>query len=82
VEPGGLLLLREADAGGGARFAAVKVTNRLVALLQGRWERRFHFRTSQDWVGLLARFGFVADAAPNDEATPFTNVLIRARRVV
>jgi SAM-dependent methyltransferase len=82
VEPGGLLLLREADAGGGVRFAAVTVTNRLVALLQGRWERRFHFRTSQDWVGLLARFGFVADAVPNDEATPFANVLILARRAV
>jgi uncharacterized protein (DUF2062 family) len=81
VEPGGLLLLREADAGGGARFAAVKVTNRLVALLQGRWARHFHFRTSRGWADLLARFGFVADAAPNDEATPFANVLIRARRV-
>jgi hypothetical protein len=59
----------------------VKVSNRLVALLQGRWERHFHFRTSQGWVDLLARFGFAAAAAPNDEATPFANVLIRARRV-
>jgi hypothetical protein len=33
-------------------------------------------------VGLLARFGFVADAVPNDEATPFANVLILARRAV
>ncbi len=82
VEPGGLLLLREADAGGGARFAAVAVTNRLVARLQGRWERRFHFRTAQGWVELLARYGFVADVAPNNEATPFANVLILARRAV
>jgi trans-aconitate methyltransferase/uncharacterized protein (DUF2062 family) len=81
VEPGGWLLLREADAAGGARFAAVKACNRVVALLQGRWERQFHFRTAQGWLDLLARFGFAADANPNDEATPFANVLIRARRV-
>ncbi len=80
VEPGGLLLLREADAGGGARFAAVHVTNRLAALLQGRWERRFHFRTATGWVDLLRRFGFEAEARPNGDATPFANVLILARR--
>jgi trans-aconitate methyltransferase/uncharacterized protein (DUF2062 family) len=81
VEPGGWLLLREANAAGGARFAAVKTCNRFVAFLQGRWDRQFHFRTAQGWLDLLARFGFAADAIPNDEATPFANVLIRARRV-
>ena len=81
VEPGGCLLLREADAGGGARFTAAKVCNRIVALAQGRWERRFHFRTAADWVALLSQFGFAAEAVPADEATPFANVLIIARRV-
>lgn len=81
VEPGGYLLLREADAGGGAGFAAVKVCNRVVALAQGRWERRFHFRTAAGWVALLARFGFAAEVVPANEATPFANVLITARRV-
>ena len=81
VEPGGYLLLREADASGGAGFAAVHVCNRVVALLQGRWERRFHFRTAAGWVDLLSRFGFAAEAVPNGDATPFANVLITARRV-
>jgi hypothetical protein len=81
VEPGGYLLLREADAGGGAGFAAVKFCNRVVALVQGRWERRFHFRTTAGWVDLLSRSGFAAEAVPNADATPFANVLITARRV-
>jgi uncharacterized protein (DUF2062 family)/trans-aconitate methyltransferase len=81
VEPGGYLLLREADAAGGAGFTAVSVCNRIVALAQGRWERRFHFRTAEGWVGLLARFGFSAEVVPANEATPFANVLITARRV-
>jgi uncharacterized protein (DUF2062 family) len=81
VEPGGYLLLREADAGGGAGFTAVNVCNRIMALAQGRWERRFHFRTAAGWVGLLARFGFAAEVVPASEATPFANVLITARRV-
>jgi hypothetical protein len=81
VEPGGWILIREADAGGGAGFKAVKVSNGLIALLQGRWGRCFHFRSAQSWVDLLAQFGFVADTAPSDTATPFANVLIRARRI-
>ena len=57
------------------------VCNRIVALLQGRWGRRFHFRTSAGWIDVLSRFGFEAEAVPNGEATPFANLLIRARRV-
>jgi len=81
VEPGGYLLLREADAGGGAGFVAVNVCNRILALAQGRWKRRFHFRTAGDWVALLARFGFAAEVVPASDSTPFANVLITARRV-
>jgi uncharacterized protein (DUF2062 family) len=81
VEAGGYLLLREADAGGGAGFAAVNVCNRIVALAQGRVERRFHFRTAAAWIEVLSRFGFAAEAVPNNDATPFANVLITARRV-
>jgi SAM-dependent methyltransferase len=81
VEPGGYLLLREADASGGAGFTAVSVCNRIVALAQGRWERRFHFRTAAGWIDLLSRFGFAAEVVPANEGTPFANVLITARRV-
>jgi len=81
VEPGGSVLIRETNAAGGARFIAVKVSKGLVALLHGRWGRCRRFRTAQGWLDLLARFGFVADAAPNASATPSANVLIRARRV-
>ena len=35
VEPGGFLLLREADAGGGVGFAAVSVCNRLIGARPG-----------------------------------------------
>jgi uncharacterized protein (DUF2062 family) len=81
VEPGGQLVIREADAGGGWRFRAGEITNRAVAILQGRWRRRFHFRTAQEWVAVLERHGFVTQTGPLGEATPYANVLLCTQRV-
>ena len=81
LEPGGLLVIREADAAGGWRFTMGQGTNRLMAILQGRWRRRFHFRTAAGWAALLERFGFEVQGDPRGESTPFANVLLWARRM-
>jgi len=80
VEPGGLLVVREADAAGGWRFGFGQACNRVFALLQGRWRRRFHFRTADEWAALVGRFGFVTQGVRRPPASAYANVLLWARR--
>ena len=78
LEPGGRLLIREADAAGGLRFQLTRVSERLAALARGDWRRRFHYRSVDGWTDLLARQGFRLRATPVRFGTPFTNFLIDA----
>jgi SAM-dependent methyltransferase len=78
LEPGGVLLVREADTGGGWRFAAVHAGNRFKAFVTGTWRRQeFHPRTTSAWRDCFARHGFLVDVRPMGEGTPFANVLFR-----
>lgn len=80
LEPGGVLLLREADAGGGWRFTWVRVGNSIKALVTLNWRQRFHFRTAAAWQELLRRHGLTATVEPMGEGTPFANVLLQGRK--
>jgi uncharacterized protein (DUF2062 family)/SAM-dependent methyltransferase len=80
MEPGGWLVIREADAHGGWRFWAVEKCNRAMAILQGRWRRQFHFRCRRQWVALLERSGFDVVEHPFGQDTPRANTLLVARR--
>jgi SAM-dependent methyltransferase len=80
VAPGGILVIREADAAGGWRFRAGQACNRAMAVLQGRWERRFHFRTAAEWAALLQGFGFEVQGDPRGHDAVYANVLLWARR--
>lgn len=80
LAPGGVLVLREADAAGGWRFQLVRVGNRVVGLLHGKGWRRFHFRTAADWRRLLALRGFVVEEARTPNRTPFANVTLYAHK--
>ena len=80
LEPGGVLIVREADPAGGAGFLAVRAGNRLKALVTGNWRQAFAFRTQQEWAGLMRRCGLQVDVQPAGEGTPFANLLLIARR--
>ena len=80
LEPGGALLLRDADAEGGGRFFATRVQERVVALLRGDFRQRFHYRSARDWCGLLEARGLAAETAPLSEGTPYSNVLVVGRK--
>jgi len=83
LRPGGVLLLREADAAAGWRFLAVRCSERLMTLLRRdreQWRRGFHYRTRADWAALLAHLGLAADLAPMGKGTAHANILIRATR--
>src|SRR6185436_19298207 len=77
LEPGGVVLVREADASGGWRFAAVRLGNRVKALAFGHWRQRFHFRTTDEWLACFAAHGLAGQVRPMRAGTPFANVLFR-----
>jgi len=77
LEPGGVILVRDADASAGWRFAAVWAANRLKALVSGGWRQEFHFRSTREWLEWFDRLGLAADVQPMGEGTPFANVLFR-----
>jgi SAM-dependent methyltransferase len=77
LEPGGVILVRDADASAGWRFAAVRTVNRLKAFLSGAWRQEFHFRTTLGWLECFDRLGLDAAVHPMGDGTPFANVLFR-----
>ena len=77
LEPGGVVLIREADASGGWRFAVVRLGNRVKALALGHWRQPFHFRTADEWLGCFASHGLDGQVQPMSAGTPFANVLFR-----
>jgi uncharacterized protein (DUF2062 family)/2-polyprenyl-3-methyl-5-hydroxy-6-metoxy-1,4-benzoquinol methylase len=80
LSPGGLLLIRDADAAGGGRFLATRLQERLCALARRHWRQRFHYRTRAEWSRLLRELGFAVEDRPMAEGTPYANVLIVGRR--
>ena len=80
LAPGGMILIRDADPSGGARFTAVRLGNRLKSIVSGRWRQVFHFRTREAWAALLEREGLRVTAQPMREGTPFANFLMSGRR--
>jgi uncharacterized protein (DUF2062 family)/ubiquinone/menaquinone biosynthesis C-methylase UbiE len=75
LDPGGVILVREADAAAGWRFRAVHAGNRLKALVTGNWSQTFHFRSEAEWQKLFERFGFRVSRFTAGDGTPFGNVL-------
>jgi hypothetical protein len=76
LEPGGVMLVREANAAAGWRFHAVRAGNRLKAVLFGNWKQTFHFRTAAGWTRCFEELGFrVQQRRETGAGTPFANVL-------
>lgn len=80
LEPGGVLLIREADASAGAAFTRTRAAERLCALARGHLRQRFHYRGGAEWRALLAARGFQVETIPMSGGTPYANVLLEARR--
>ena len=77
LEPGGVILVREADASAGWRFQAVRIGNRLTALASGAWRQPLVFRTVSEWRECFSRHGLDVEGAPASAGTPFANHLFR-----
>lgn len=80
LRPGGIVLVRDADATAGWRFQLVRAGNRLKALAGGHVRQPFAFRTIDGWRGLFESLGFRVETFPGPADHPFANVLFRLTR--
>jgi uncharacterized protein (DUF2062 family) len=79
LEPGGVLVLREADAAGGWRFQAVRIGNTLVAMSRGNFRPTFCFRTASEWRAALESRGLQVAVHPSGVKL-FGNVLLYGKK--
>jgi SAM-dependent methyltransferase len=77
---GGLLLLREPDAGAGVAYGVSQLSERLLEALRGRPFARLSYRRAAEWAGLLESLGFTVAMEPMSAGTPFANVLFHCRK--
>jgi methyltransferase family protein len=81
LDPGGVLLLREADTAAGFAYQVTRWSARLSAMGTGGLWPQIHCRSAAEWASLLEALGFsVAAAEPMSAGTPFANVLFVARK--
>jgi SAM-dependent methyltransferase len=82
LEPGGVLLLREADAAHGLAFLMTRWSERTLEALRGRPRGRLYYRSAREWVTLLSSLGLAVRTEPMSTGTPFANVLFVCRKAV
>lgn len=78
--PGGVLVLREADAGAGLPFHVTRWAEKLACWSRGQIRQSLRYRPAQEWHSLLEAAGFTVESRPMSEGTPFGNVLFVALR--
>ncbi len=81
LSPGGVLLIREADADAGIRFALTRIAERIHAAGRSHSRQCFHYRGKAAWVRLLEDHGFKVKTHFISRGTPFANTLFEAYRV-
>lgn len=82
LAPGGVLLIRDADAAAGWRFTATRIQERFSSMARGDFRQRFHYRSAAEWRTLLEKQGLTVDLQPMGMGTPYANVLLAARKAL
>jgi|GEM_PF-248563 len=80
LEAGGVLLVREGNAAAGISFQITQWAERIAGIAHGHLWLPMHYRSTAQWIGLLEDLGFAVTTQPMSEGTPFSNVLLIARR--
>jgi SAM-dependent methyltransferase len=80
LRPGGLLVLRESDSGGGPAHRLQRCSEIVAQLWHGRLAPRLWYRDAAQWRALLEGRGLAVTTQPMNGDTPFANVLFLARR--
>ena len=77
--PGGVLVLRVADATPGLRFRITEAVDLAATRLRGSRVKRLHSVPLAERRRQLESHGFTVEERPMSEGTPFANVLLLAR---
>ena len=77
--PGGVLILRVADATAGLRFRITEAVDLAATRLRGSRVKRLHSVPLAERRRQLESLGFTVEERPMSEGTPFANVLLSAR---
>jgi len=77
--PGGLLIVREADAQASVRFALTRLAERIRSILRGRPRQTLSYRSAREWTTLLETMGLAVETQPMMQGSPFENVLLIGR---
>jgi SAM-dependent methyltransferase len=80
LEPGGVLLVREADADAGLGFRVTRGAERALEVLRGRAASRLHYRSAAEWAMLLRSLGLTVSVEPMSAGTPFANMLFICKK--
>jgi len=80
LAPGGTLWVREADAAAGWRFRLTVLEEALFTRLRLNRGAVLHFRPAADLARVLTSEGLAVSREPMWEGTPFSNVLLAARK--
>lgn len=80
LEPGGVLLIRETDAGAGWRFRLTSAADRIGGIRRWRLAGRHRYRTLEDWAEMLEAMGYRTRVVPVAETRWYADLLIEARR--
>lgn len=78
---GGTFITRIGDAAGGLPFKFSNWVDRTVFFIRGHRINRIYCRTQNEWLEVLKRTGFVAEAMPMHKGTPFCNVMLVAKAI-
>jgi SAM-dependent methyltransferase len=79
LAPGGVMLLRVADASPSLRFRLTLMADRLAMRLRGFRVGAFHCRPAEAWKRRLTELGLAVEARSMSTGTPFANVLLVGR---
>ena len=80
LEPGGLLLIRDADASQGIRSRITEICERIAVGVGRHKGIGVHMRPAEDTRARLTAAGLDVEVRPCSEGTPFANVMFVARR--
>jgi len=79
VAPGGVMLVRVADARPTLRFRATVALDRLSLRMRGHRPGAYHCRPLAEWIARLQALGLEVEPRAMSAGTPFANVLLVAR---
>lgn len=80
LAPGGIILLREPDAGGGLAFRLTRFGSWFDSLTRRKPRAPIHYRSAAHWRAELRHAGFTVETQPASQGTPFANVLFVGRK--